>query len=516
MGFKSHPLLFITIKSKGNFKKINFNKKLFEAIKNLNLISHKDYFNAHPDCLKQNIVPEIHYLYYGLYDEDDIKKTYVNSLFDLEFYRKNYSGDEDPILHYVSKGFFKNNLINQWDCNYINFLDEDLTEQFYKNQKLKIEEELKQNYYITDKKISIPYINSSEEFKTDKIRVGVFINDPFIDLAPCPYIRIHEPFNRLSESGKYNFFVYGMDSFELMDIDEILKVKQFDIVVVQRILPFLDVLVDKCLKHGIKMVYETDDDLLGVEENSPSFEYVDRVRSSIEKYIDSCDIVTVTTPALAGKFPNNNVCIIRNYYVDSVFQIKEGIKEEGPITLGYYGTLTHTKDLLLIKNSIIKLKKLMKEDYGIDVRFEIIGGFNEGDEVDNSWFDVIALPSNPMNFANFMDWLSKTVNWDVGVVPLENSNFNKGKSELKYIELSVLGIAGVYSDMEVYNSVVHEPYNGLLAKTEEEWINQIKKLILDKNLRKNIRDNAIKDVVENYSISSRIQKWDMIFNKLIN
>ena len=38
----------------------------------------------------------------------------------------------------------------------------------------------------------------------------------------------------------------------------------------------------------------------------------------------------------------------------------------------------------------------------------------------------------------------------------------------------------------------------------------------EKYLRKNIRDNAIKDVVENYSISSRIQKWDMIFNKLIN
>ena len=92
----------------------------------------------------------------------------------------------------------------------------------------------------------------------------------------------------------------------------------------------------------------------------------------------------------------------------------------------------------------------MKDDYGIDVKFEIIGGFNEGDEVDTSWFEVIDLPPNPMNFANFMGWLSKTVNWDIGVVPLENSNFNKGKSELKYIELSVLGIPGVYSDMEVY------------------------------------------------------------------
>ena len=56
----------------------------------------------------------------------------------------------------------------------------------------------------------------------------------------------------------------------------------------------------------------------------------------------------------------------------------------------------------------------------------------------------------------------------------------------------------------------------MIWKFIEEWINQIKKLILDKNLRKSIRDNAIEDVVENYSISGRIQKWDMIFNKLIN
>ena len=64
MGFKSHPLLFIAVKSKGNLKKIKFNKRLFDSIKNLNLISHEDYFKVHSDCLNQNIVPEIHYLYY--------------------------------------------------------------------------------------------------------------------------------------------------------------------------------------------------------------------------------------------------------------------------------------------------------------------------------------------------------------------------------------------------------------------------------------------------------------------
>ena len=197
-----------------------------------------------------------------------------------------------------------------------------------------------------------------------------------------------------------------------------------------------------------------------------------------------------------------------SFVEESIKSLREKIGDK-KVLLALSGGVDSSVAAVLLHKAIGKQLTCIFVDHGLLRK-------NEGDEVDNSWFDVIDLPPNPMNFANFMYWLSKTVNWDIGVVPLENSNFNKGKSELKYIELSVLGIPGVYSDMEVYNSVVHEPYNGLLAKTEEEWINQIKKLILNKNLRKSIRNNAIKDVVENYSISSRIQKWDMIFNKLIN
>ena len=116
----------------------------------------------------------------------------------------------------------------------------------------------------------------------DRIRVGVFTNDPFENLAPCPYIRLHALFSKLSESEKFTFFMYGMDSFVMMNIDNILICKLFDVVVVQRILPFLDVLREKCQEYGIKLVYETDDDLLGVEKNSPSYEYVNRVSKSIE------------------------------------------------------------------------------------------------------------------------------------------------------------------------------------------------------------------------------------------
>jgi len=298
-----------------------------------------------------------------------------------------------------------------------------------------------------------------------------------------------------------------MPTIAILEIDDILKCRLFDVVVVQRILPFLDELREKCEKYDIKLIYETDDDLLGVEEDSPSYEYVNRVSKSIIDFIDASEVITVTTPTLASKFDENKVVIIPNYYVDSVFDIKENIKTEGKLKLGYYGTLTHSKDLFLIKNVILKLK----EKYDFD--FEIIGGFNASDNVDENWFNPIELPPNNMDFEKFMKWLPETIDWDIALVPLENSPFNQGKSELKFIELAVLGLPGVYSDMCVYNNVVEDGVNGFLASNEDEWIEKIEMLILDKSLRKIIRQNALDKVLADYTIEDRINKWDIILSK---
>lgn len=301
--------------------------------------------------------------------------------------------------------------------------------------------------------------------------------------------------------------MYGMDSFVMMDIDNILRCRLFDVVVVQRILPFLDVLREKCEKYNIKLVYETDDDLLGVEENSPSYEYVNRVSESIRNFIDASNVITVSTPTLASKFDNNRTVVISNYYVNSVFDIKEDIKTNGKLKLGYYGTLTHSKDLFLIKNVILRLM----EKYDFD--FEIIGGFNESDNVDENWFKSIELPPNNMDFKKFMGWLSKTVDWDIAVVPLEDSPFNQCKSELKFIELAVLGLPGVYSNMCVYNDVVKDGFNGFLARNEDEWVEKIEKLILDESLRRYIRQNALDKVLSDYKIEDRVEIWDKILQR---
>jgi len=501
---KNNPKAYIAFKSKGNPKKISNYQKAYFNIKSLGIIDESKYLQVHTNLNDLDYI--LHYLYYGINDSLDVQQSYTTDVFNLEFYQTTYDVD-NPIFDYVLNGFYQNNQINILDNGYINTLEMNLYTQYFSGEKSKVEKIVPDSYYIKDKRTLIPYIQRGNPIEMDRIRVGVFTNDPFENLAPCPYIRLHALFSELSKTKKYTFFMYGMDSFVMMDIDNILRCKLFDVVVVQRILPFLDVLREKCEKYGIKLIYETDDDLLGVEKNSPSYEYVNRVSKSIERFIDASDVITVTTQALASKFDENKTVIIPNYYVNSVFDIKDDIKSEGKLKLGYYGTLTHSKDLFLLKNVILKLK----EKYDFD--FEIIGGFNDDDDVDEDWFKAVELPRDNMNFEKFMSWLSKTINWDIGLVPLEDSQFNQCKSELKFIELAILGLPGVYSDMCVYNTVVSDGVDGFLASSEEEWIEKVEKLILNESLRRNIRNNALNKVLSDYLIEDRINKWDMIFSK---
>ena len=73
----------------------------------------------------------------------------------------------------------------------------------------------------------------------------------------------------------------------------------------------------------------------------------------------------------------------------------------------------------------------------------------------------------------------------------------------------------VYSDMPVYNDVVKDGFNGLLAVNTEDWVLKIEELLLDMSLRESIRKNALEDVLKNYSLDDVVSMWDELFSKLI-
>ena len=72
---------------------------------------------------------------------------------------------------------------------------------------------------------------------------------------------------------------------------------------------------------------------------------------------------------------------------------------------------------------------------------------------------------------------------DVGVMPLLDSTWERGKCGYKLIQYMACGLSVVASPVGVNSSIVQEGVNGFLADNTKIWINRLEQLLKDKNLR---------------------------------
>jgi len=492
---------------------VNFTQELeaYKSIKNLGVFNEEVYCRMHPcpDGL-------LDYIENGSKNDTiDDKLKYIDPIFDLYYYQSvNEIGDEDPLLHYIKKGFSEKLEFNRKYPHFLDNLSENIHLQLDRFATKRIEKELAGNNYITDSKILIDYIVMNKEFKTDTVKVGVFLEDNYDNMNACPFIRIHTPFYNLSKNGNYHFFIYGQEIMPLLDTDNMINSHIFDVIVIQRVNPYSTQILKKAKKHNIKLVYESDDDFLDINPANPSYNYIMGNFNNIKKLVSNVDKIVVSTGELKKRFKKldfNNVSIIKNYHVNSSLPIKPfTYRGNNFIKIGYFGTLTHQNDLELIHNVILRLKDIYSKK-GIDIKFEIAGASID-ENVD--WFDVKKIPYYPMSLNTFYDWLAKNIEWDIGVIPLVNTEFNKCKSELKYIEFAALGIPVVASNINVYSEAIENGVTGFLANNEDEWVDMLSHLIDNPVLRNGIVNNARDDILANYNLKSRIKQWDEIFKKL--
>ena len=484
---------------------------IYDTIKQFGIFNEAEYLKLHGEVGDAIL----HFIDEGSKtDNIDDKLKYIDSIFDLYYYvsSHNLSSNEDPLIHYITKGFDKKLAINRNYPHFVEFLDGNLHEQLDRFVTKRIDEKLANETYISDAKILIDYIHTNHEFKTDTIKVGVFLEDNYDNMNACPFIRIHSLFKHLSKSGNYHFFIYGQEILPLIDVNQIIKSKIFDVIVIQRVNPYSTPIVKKAKQHGIKVVYETDDDFLDICPANPSFNYIQGNLVNIEKLVGAADKIVVSTPELKKRFDNlGDVEIIRNYYLDNVLPLKPfSYSGNDHVKIGYFGTMTHNNDLELIHNVVLRLKDIFSKK-GIEVELEVIGASID-ENID--WFNVKKLPYYPMSMATFMKWIANNGNWDIGIIPLVNTEFNKCKSELKYIEFTALGVPVVASDVEVYRNTIEEGVTGFLANDENEWVAKLSKLIDDPKLRNGILNNARDDILKNYDLRDRAKQWDGIFKSL--
>ncbi len=105
----------------------------------------------------------------------------------------------------------------------------------------------------------------------------------------------------------------------------------------------------------------------------------------------------------------------------------------------------------------------------------------------------------------FIEWLESTeveniLSSDIGIMPLENSDWERGKCGYKLIQYMACGLPTVASYIGVNEEIVRHEECGLLVRTEAEWLFALDRLLSDQALRFEMGTNGRRRVEMNYCI----------------
>lgn len=266
-------------------------------------------------------------------------------------------------------------------------------------------------------------------------------------------------------------------------------------------------------KSGIKIIYETDDDLFNIPSWNP---VASKVTSSskhvIKQMIKAADHLVVSTQPLKELYswwhaPSSIDVIPNGVDLDLFGRYAKTSYPTDKVVIGWTGAAAHLEDLRIIKDVITKLL----EDHS-NVTF-LLGGWLDSPFFNDIPEDRIIRVPWTNDLREHYQTLSKI---DIGLCPLSDIKFNKGKSNLKAIELSAMGVVPVCSKVYPYEQTITDGTNGFLVDTNPKtWYNTISTLIKDHDLRKRVSLAAQENIRNNYTQDQATQKWMSLWQKLL-
>ena len=181
------------------------------------------------------------------------------------------------------------------------------------------------------------------------------------------------------------------------------------------------------------------------------------------------------------------------------------------------GTYTHFQDLKLISNVLNEIG----EKYHNQVHLQIIG-ISNSEEINhllkNINFENINSCFYGRDYPSFIKWYGETINWDIAIAPLSPLPMNKYKSDLKFLDYSLIHAAGIYSDLEPYNSskFIADCFSGIVTSNDEEsWFNAIDTMIWNTSFRKKIAENAYNKFINFCTLKTGINYWIQALNDIL-
>jgi glycosyltransferase involved in cell wall biosynthesis len=260
---------------------------------------------------------------------------------------------------------------------------------------------------------------------------------------------------------------------------------------------------------NVPVIHHIDDNLL---ELPPSLGAEIQKRQGAKDVIDArrnllaqCDLIYASTPHLAellkSLFPRQHV-FTGEYFPYMGQRVAVNRQERQYQTIGYMGSKGHQEDLNLV---VPTLERLLEEQPKL--HFEIFGTIQMPDRLLRFGERVKSHKVNK-SYTEFLSVLAG-LNWDIGLAPLVNEEFNLCKAPTKYLEYSAAGIPVVASNIPVYSMIIPE---GAGVLVNEDWYSALALYLDSTDARKRAVEIAQSYCSERYSLHKLEQQLTTIFD----
>jgi glycosyltransferase involved in cell wall biosynthesis len=120
--------------------------------------------------------------------------------------------------------------------------------------------------------------------------------------------------------------------------------------------------------------------------------------------------------------------------------------------------------------------------------------------ISNEFFDLQNIPVEKQPWALESE-AAELINSDIGLAPLADNNFTRGKCGFKILQYQAAGLPVVASPVGVNTELVRDSVNGYHAVTVADWVEKLSALIKDKTIRTQMGQSA-KQAVPSFDLET--------------
>lgn len=243
-------------------------------------------------------------------------------------------------------------------------------------------------------------------------------------------------------------------------------------------------------------VYEVNDDVAHVQPSNPVVEFFKNPHHQLlfRRLVNAATAAQFCTPELVRiyGFLNARQAVFRNQMSRAAAARPK--RRDARTVIGWGGSAGHLEDIGRIAEPLMNFVTGRE-----DVVLHVMGS----ERIQALFAKLDATKFRKFAPGSLADYYAFVAGLDVGLAPLEDSGFNRSRSDVKFLEYALHAVTPVVKALAPYRDTVVHGETGFLFETTDEMLALVRRLVENPAERERVANQARRYVVEERSESAR-------------